>query len=71
MVSSAMEPTPNELDLVIDFVNTLDLETSSDALAGEGLQQWFESHGLLESDAGALDERDRGDASACATRCAR
>ena len=46
-----MHPTPNELELVIDFVNTRDIEKSTDALAGDGLREWLESRGLLDAPA--------------------
>jgi predicted RNA-binding Zn ribbon-like protein len=40
---------PHQLDLVIDFVNTLDLETGEEALADPaGLAAWLAGRGLLE-----------------------
>ena len=55
-----MPETPHELDLAIDFVNTLDIEKGSDALATtDGLADWLESRGLLSADRVAPSERDR------------
>jgi predicted RNA-binding Zn ribbon-like protein len=45
-------PAPRSLDLVIDFVNTLDLEAGSDELAGDGARAWFVSRGLLDAGPG-------------------
>ena len=37
---------PNQLDLVIDFVNTLDLEQGTDVLAtADGLASWLSERG--------------------------
>src|SRR6476646_10377346 len=39
---------PHRLDLVIDFVNTVDLETAEEALADRGgLATWLTDRGLL------------------------
>jgi len=57
-----MHPTPNELELVIDFVNTRDIEKSTDALAGDGLREWLESRGLLDAPGETLGERERAQA---------
>jgi predicted RNA-binding Zn ribbon-like protein len=48
-VSTATLPqAPNGLDLVIDFVNTLDLDEGTDALATpDGLRAWLADEGLL------------------------
>ncbi|HWX96977.1 MAG TPA: CGNR zinc finger domain-containing protein [Solirubrobacteraceae bacterium] len=48
---------PHELDLVIDFVNTLDLEGGDDELAApDGLASWLAERDLLEPpDARATD----------------
>jgi predicted RNA-binding Zn ribbon-like protein len=51
---------PHELDLAIDFVNTLDTENDSDALATTGgLADWLSARGLLSPGQGELGERDR------------
>lgn len=48
MVSSAGSP-PHNLQLVIDFVNTLDVETGSDRIATPAeLASWLDEHGLLD-----------------------
>jgi predicted RNA-binding Zn ribbon-like protein len=49
-VSSSADPrAPHELDLVIDFVNTLDIETDVDQLATpEGLATWLVDKQLLD-----------------------
>lgn len=45
-------PAPDGLDLVLDFVNTADLETGAEALAGPSeLGSWLAGHGLLPDDA--------------------
>jgi predicted RNA-binding Zn ribbon-like protein len=52
--------TPHELDLAIDFVNTLDTENDSDALATvDGFARWLHARGLLRPGKAALGERDR------------
>src|SRR5271165_2866134 len=39
---------PNRLDLVIDYVNTLDMEEGTDALStAQGVSAWLSAHGLL------------------------
>lgn len=41
-------PAPHKLDLVIDFVNTADLDRGEEALADPpGLERWLRGHGLL------------------------
>jgi predicted RNA-binding Zn ribbon-like protein len=51
---------PNRLDLVIDFVNTLDREAGTDGLqTREQLAEWLASEGLLEP-GGPLDARALG-----------
>jgi len=53
MVSSDIPP--HNLQLVIDFVNTLDVETDEDRLATPGqLAQWLGDQGLITDDAPAL-----------------
>jgi predicted RNA-binding Zn ribbon-like protein len=43
-------PAPNQLDLVIDFVNTLDAEDGTDELATQdGLRTWLAQRGVLET----------------------
>jgi predicted RNA-binding Zn ribbon-like protein len=55
-----MPETPHELDLAIDFVNTLDTENDSDALATtDGLADWLRARGLLSPGKSALGEADR------------
>src|SRR4029077_16016489 len=55
----APEP-PHGLSLVIDFVNTLDVETGVDELASvEGLSTWFSARGLIEARDAKASERDR------------
>jgi predicted RNA-binding Zn ribbon-like protein len=53
---------PHELDLVIDFVNTLDLEQGTDELSGHGLDDWFAARKLSAPNATQLGEREHGDA---------
>jgi len=51
---------PHSLDLLIDFVNTRDLDEHTDALASTaGLELWLRDRALLDSAAGALGERER------------
>jgi predicted RNA-binding Zn ribbon-like protein len=54
-------PAPNHLDLVIDFVNTLDAEEGTDELATpDGLTTWLAQRGVLEpSRATEPSDRDR------------
>jgi predicted RNA-binding Zn ribbon-like protein len=54
-----VQQSPHELDLVIDFVNTLDLEKDIDELAGHGLDDWFAGRGLYSPRATPLDDGDR------------
>jgi predicted RNA-binding Zn ribbon-like protein len=53
-------PAPNQLDLVIDFVNTLDVEKGTDELATpDGLTRWLAQRGVLEpSGPGAPSDAD-------------
>jgi predicted RNA-binding Zn ribbon-like protein len=45
---SEQRTAPHRLDLVMDFVNTADLETGEEALADrDGLATWLRAHGLL------------------------
>jgi predicted RNA-binding Zn ribbon-like protein len=47
---------PHRLGLVIDYVNTLDLDTGTDALATPGgAIEWLTEKGLLKADAADLD----------------
>ena len=51
---------PHRLDLVVDFVNTLDVEEETDALATpDGLGRWLGEKALLEPAAGSLGETER------------
>jgi predicted RNA-binding Zn ribbon-like protein len=55
-----MSKTPHELELTIDFVNTLDIESGSEALATtDGLADWLHTHGLLSPGGAAVDEAER------------
>ncbi|HEX4563639.1 MAG TPA: CGNR zinc finger domain-containing protein [Solirubrobacteraceae bacterium] len=61
MVSSpqSLQP-PHDLALVIDFVNTLDVETGADALADAGgLRKWLAARDLLDPAAAEPGERER------------
>jgi predicted RNA-binding Zn ribbon-like protein len=54
-----MTDPPHSLRLVIDFVNTLDLEHRTDELAQHATAEaWFRGHGLIE-DRLALTDADR------------
>lgn len=64
MVSTTNSHTdpPNGLALVIDFVNTAELDESTEELTSvEALRDWFQARGLLDSDPGGagLTEEDR------------
>jgi predicted RNA-binding Zn ribbon-like protein len=51
---------PDELDLVIDFVNTRDIEGGTDDLATpQGLASWLADRGLLEQAGSAPSEPER------------
>jgi predicted RNA-binding Zn ribbon-like protein len=51
-MASVSTQTPNDLDLVIDFVNTFDPDHGTDAIASaDGLGRWLIDRGLLEKDA--------------------
>jgi predicted RNA-binding Zn ribbon-like protein len=53
-------PAPHGLDLVIDFVNTLDVEEDSDALNSPGLlAAWLAERGLLRAET-TLTRAERG-----------
>ncbi len=55
-----MPETPHDLELTIDFVNTLDVEKGSDALATtNGLADWLRARGMLSPGKAALGEADR------------
>jgi predicted RNA-binding Zn ribbon-like protein len=63
MVSSASEKIPHSLELVIDFVNTVDPDEHTDALdTPEGLAAWLAERELLPAGAEAPGERERADA---------
>jgi predicted RNA-binding Zn ribbon-like protein len=55
------EPPPNDLGVVIDFVNTLDIEEGTDELADPaGLSSWLSAHGLrADADAPAHPSEHR------------
>ena len=54
------QPAPDGLDLVIDFVNTLDLDEGLDALAStNGLDGWLAERALLRANGPRASERDR------------
>src|SRR5690242_3628341 len=56
-------PPPHHLDVVIDFVNTLDTEEEVDELAElEGVQRWFAGHGLVGADAASPSPADQREA---------
>src|SRR5690242_9987984 len=60
MVSTATPEIPHSLDLVIDFVNTADLEEGTDALAtADGAGSWLVARGLLRAEELPVSERDR------------
>ena len=51
---------PHGLDLVIDFVNTLDLDEGLDALASpKGLDDWLAERELLRANGPRARERER------------
>ena len=59
-VSTSKRRTPHRLDLVIDFVNTLDAEEETDVLATpEGLGRWLTEKGLLASAAPSVTQPER------------
>jgi predicted RNA-binding Zn ribbon-like protein len=53
-----MPEPPHSLDLVIDFVNTLDIEQGVDELAGVDASAWFVRAGLLAPGV-EIDETER------------
>ncbi len=56
-------PPPHALDLVIDFVNTLDVDADTDELSRpQDLAAWLRRRGLLRSTEGALTDSDHADA---------
>lgn len=63
MVSRRREHTrlpPHRLDLVIDFVNTLDRENATDAIATAALlASWMREHRLLDDARNSLTEKER------------
>jgi predicted RNA-binding Zn ribbon-like protein len=51
---------PHNLQLTIDFVNTVDTDVPMDALdTAEGLSEWLAERGLLEAGTEVLNEADR------------
>jgi predicted RNA-binding Zn ribbon-like protein len=55
----ARRPAPPPLDLVEDFINTVDLESGSDELAtASALRGWLLDHKLIQRSE-TVDERDR------------
>jgi predicted RNA-binding Zn ribbon-like protein len=63
MVSASTTKTPHSLELVIDFVNTLDPDEPEDAFATpEGLGSWLVNRGLLDDAELPLREVDRREA---------
>jgi predicted RNA-binding Zn ribbon-like protein len=47
-VSTTTHDLPHGLDLVVAFVNTLDVEQGIDELEGDGLRAWLDRSGLSE-----------------------
>jgi predicted RNA-binding Zn ribbon-like protein len=63
MVSTRAREIPHSLDLVIDFVNTADLEEGTDALAtADGAGSWLVDRGLLRAHELPVSDRDRASA---------
>jgi predicted RNA-binding Zn ribbon-like protein len=63
MVSAPTAKIPHSLELVIDFVNTLDPDEPVDAFAtAEGLGSWLVNRGLLDAADLPLREVDRREA---------
>ena len=59
-VSTPNHKIPHQLDLVIDFVNTLDAEEEIDVLATpDGLRRWLAERGLLESASASVTQSER------------
>ena len=64
-------PGAPTLDLVIDFVNTLDVDAGSDELSSPAaLGAWLAERGLLQAGA-PVGGRSSARRCACARRCAR
>lgn len=60
MVSSATAKIPHQLELVIDYVNTLDPDEHTDAFdSPEALGRWLVGRGLLNGEHPPLRESDR------------
>jgi predicted RNA-binding Zn ribbon-like protein len=60
MVSTGARQIPHSFDLVIDFVNTLDIDENTDALATpDGLGSWLVQRGLLRTRDLPVSDRDR------------
>jgi predicted RNA-binding Zn ribbon-like protein len=52
MEPGGRQPAPGDLALVQRFINTLDIEASTDELSSpEGLSQWLAAHELIAADA--------------------
>src|ERR1700730_11782005 len=64
MVSAPSQPNAlHSLDLVIDFVNTLDVEEGTDSIGGPpALAAWLKARRLLAPGARALSETDHAHA---------
>ena len=61
MVSNQSPQAPHSLDLVVDFVNTLDLENATDELGEPATAAaWFAARGLIAPDE-RLSARQRGE----------
>ncbi len=60
MVTAVKEPqAPHSLDLVVDFVNTLDIDQGTDSIAGPpALGTWLAERGLLRRGDRALGKSD-------------
>jgi predicted RNA-binding Zn ribbon-like protein len=57
---AAPQEIPDQLDLVIDFVNTLDVEAGTDELdTPAGLSGWLSAKGLLRTAPKVASERER------------
>lgn len=63
LVSSSSTSPPHDLQLVVDFVNTLDRETGVDEIDGPaGLTRWLRVRGLMDSAAAPLRKADHSEA---------
>jgi predicted RNA-binding Zn ribbon-like protein len=63
MVSTDSEKIPHGLDLVIDYVNTRDLDEGTDEIdTPQALHAWLSERGLLARRAGGLTRRQHAEA---------